>query len=200
MRSETLRTALVGLSLVAAALLATGCDETDEICGLTPTAAGARDSYPTAGQGTAECAVIADLSFTDSDGAEYSLGADVFADRSKKLLLITTTAGWCKACIEEQPVLKAFHEEWSSKGLAVMVAYFEDSLFNPATVELAAQWKETYELPFPVVADIPFVLSNYYDEQSTPMNMLVDVETMTMLSISTGTDSAPIRALIETWL
>ncbi len=189
------------LFLASVVLFGMGCEETSEICGLTPSEPGARDSYPASGQGTAECSVITDLSFTNSDDAEYSFGADVFADRTKKLLLISTTAGWCTACIEEQPVLRALHEKWSGKGLAIMIGYFEDSNFNPATAEDAASWKERYDLPFPVVADSkPFSLGNYYDETLTPMNMFVDVETMTILSVEVGFDRSSVEALIETWL
>ena len=155
----------------AACLLAFGCDETNEICGQTPQDPGARDTYPTSGYGTDECSVAQNLAFTNSDGGEYSFEADVFSDRSKRLLLISTTAGWCSACIEEQPVLKALYTQWKDKGLAVMVAYFEDAEYGPATAEHALGWKGRFELPFPVVADSdPFLLGDFYDPAVTPQN------------------------------
>lgn len=180
----------------------TGCDDdAAEICGVSPQAAGDRSSYPSSGVGTSECSVLADQTFTNPDGSEYSLGADVFADKQKKLLLISTGAGWCTACIEEQPVLNEFHSKWSGKGLQIIVTLFEDFDSNPATPEFAAGWKAREENPFPVLADAANAFApGYYDDRLAPMNMFVDVETMTILSIEVGFDREGAEAIIETWL
>ncbi len=190
-------------ALMLAILLAlTGCDDgAAEICGVNPEAAGDRSSYPSSGVGTSECAVLADQTFTNPDGSEYKLSSDVFADTQKKLLLISTGAGWCGACIEEQPVLSELHEKWSGKGLQILVTIFEDADFNPATPMLAGQWRDHHMTPFPVVSDAPNAFApDYYDAASAPMNMFVDVETMTMLSIEVGFDREGAEAIIETWL
>ncbi len=190
--------------MMVAGLLVLGCDSSEEvagICGVSPpSAAGDRSAYPAGANGTTECSVIADLKFANSDGTEYGLGDDVYS-AGKKLLLISTTAGWCAACQEEQPVLEEWYQGYKGRGLAVMVAYFEDSNFNPSTADLAAGWKDRFNLSFPVVSDSgPFQLGEFYDQSLTPMNMFVDVETMTILSITTGFDRELAEATLEAWL
>jgi hypothetical protein len=78
-----------------------------------------------------------------------------------------------------------------------MVAVFEDRDYQPATPALAGEWQEEHGLTFPVVADPDFLLADYYDTALTPMNMIVDVNTMSILRISTGWDPSAITAIIE---
>lgn len=155
-----------------------------------------RSAYPDGPYGLGAGDVLADLTFTGADGAEFSFG-DVFADPKHRVLLVTTTAGWCTACIEEQPKLKALHDELNGKGLQIVAAMFEDADFSPATVQQIADWDARYDLPYPLVLDADFKLGAYYDETLTPMNMIVDVDTMEILKVTTGFDEAVVRAVIE---
>jgi hypothetical protein len=155
-----------------------------------------RSSYPAGPYGTAQGDVIENLSFTTSTGEAFGLG-DIFADTSTKLLLLSTAAGWCTACIEEQGALEDLVQTHGDDGLEVMVALFEDRDYQPAEPALAEQWTQEHALSFPVVVDPEFVLADYYDEALTPMNMIVDVNTMTILRISTGWDPSAITAIIE---
>lgn len=155
-----------------------------------------RTTYPPGPYGLAEGDVLADLSFTNADGTAFSFG-DVFANSKHRVLLVTTTAGWCTACIEEQPKLKALHGELKGNGLQIVAAMFEDADFAPATVAQIADWDERYDLPYPLVLDEGFKLGAYYDPTLTPMNMIVDVDTMEILKITTGFDEAVVRAVIE---
>jgi len=155
-----------------------------------------RTAYPAAPYGTAQGDVIAPLSFVDPDGAALGLD-DVFADPTRRLLLLSTAAGWCTACIEEQGALQELQDTHGEAGLAVLVAVFEDRDYQPATAALAGAWKDEHSLSFDVVADPDFVLAGYYDSALTPMNMVVDVDTMQILRISTGWDPSAITALIE---
>jgi hypothetical protein len=155
-----------------------------------------RSSYPAGPYGTAQGDVIEDLAFSTSTGEAFGLG-DIFADTSTKLLLLSTAAGWCTACIEEQGALEELSQTHGPDGLEVMVALFEDRDYQAATPALAEEWTQEYGLTFPVVIDPEFVLADYYDEALTPMNMIVDVNTMTILRISTGWDPSAITAIIE---
>ena len=136
------------------------------------------------------------LSFSTATGEPFGL-ADIFADSDKTLLLLSTAAGWCTACIEEQGALEELSTTHGPAGLEVMVSLFEDRDYQPATPALAAQWQQDHGLTFPVVVDPDFVLAAYYDSALTPMNMLVDVNTMTILRVSTGWDPSAITAIIE---
>ena len=154
-----------------------------------------REVYPVEGIGLKEGSVIRDISFKTDDGSAFSLG-DVFADPTNRILLLTTTADWCSACKEETGKLAALHDEYAGKGLVVMAAMFEDGDFEPATVDNVRRWKEKYKTKYRVVLDEGFQLSQYYDRAQTPMNMVVDVDTMTIKRIMTGFDESAIRALV----
>jgi len=177
--------------LTSAALSVSACGGGGDAAGPTD-----RSSYPTGPYGVAQGEVIEALSFSTADGGVYGL-ADIFADPDTSLLLLSTAAGWCTACIEEQGALEELATTHGPDGLAVMVAVFEDRDYQPATPALAADWQQEHGLTFPVVADPDFVLADYYDTALTPMNMIVDVNTMTILRISTGWDPSAITAIIE---
>jgi thiol-disulfide isomerase/thioredoxin len=155
-----------------------------------------RAFYPPGPYGVAEGDIIADHEFVAGDGSAWTF-TDVRGDPEAELLLLATSAGWCTACIEEQPTLEGFHQRYSELGLVVVVALFEGAQFDPADPALARAWQGRYGLSFPVVADPDFVLGAYYDAALTPMNMVVDLCSMEILSIHTGTDTTAEAAIIE---
>jgi thiol-disulfide isomerase/thioredoxin len=121
----------------------------------------------------------------------------VYNDGNNKVMLVSTSAGWCSACIEEQPKLAELYREYADRGLYILITLFENADFAPADVRLAEQWKRRYDLPFTVVADPAFQFSTYYDRDATPMTMLVDVENMLILKIATGFNEPEVRAIID---
>ena len=157
-----------------------------------------RDQYPEGPYGTELGQVIQPLSFLAPNGSNYGL-EDVYKDQFNQVLLVTTSAEWCTACIKEQKTLNELYEEYKDRGLEVMVTLFQDLNFEPATAELSGRWQERYELNFPVVADPtePSAFAPYYDISLTPMVMLLDVKTMEILYLTQGFDEDQVRALIE---
>lgn len=190
--SRQIRTVVVFsiVTLVVCTLAVLACDDA-----IFDQATTDRSEYPSC-YGTEENEIIADLSFIAPDGQSLSF-SDIHADPKNQLLLLTTSAGWCVACIEEQPALQALHEQYSSDGLVVMVTLFEDADFRPADAEYAANWRDQYGLSFYVVADPQFVLGSYYDAQLTPMLMLVDLNTMEIIRVTTGWDASTTEAIIQ---
>ena len=162
------------------------------------------NGYPPGPYGTAVDATLANLDFIRHDGEPVSL-ADVRAETGAKVLLISTSAEWCSACREEQPLLQALYEEYDDAGFRILLTIFEDLNFAPATLEDVAEWRSLYDLTFLTVLDEgqegqsgtnSFV--DYYNTALTPMNMFVDLETMTILSIEEGAlDEANARTIIE---
>ena len=65
-----------------------------------------RETYPEGPYGVSEGDIIDNLSFTDSEGAPFQF-EDMFSDENNKLLLLSTAAGWCTACREEQIALQS---------------------------------------------------------------------------------------------
>ena len=144
--------------------------------------------------------MIDSLTFTNIDESEFSLDADVYKDSNTKLLLLVTAAGWCTACREEQPALESLYQTYNSQGLELVVAVFEDNNYNAATPDFAASWRDSYSLTFPVVADTDFKLGAYYDPSLTPMAMIVDVDTMTIINIQIGAQPTTLETLIQSQL
>ena len=122
---------------------------------------------------------------------------DIYSDSSNKLLLVSTSAGWCSACIEEQPALEQLHQDYAGEGLVVMVTLFEDLEYQAVDGSYAQAWKDRYNLSFVVVADREFVFKDYYNTDATPMFMTVEIPTMTILRIETGFDSGAVTSIIE---
>lgn len=182
------------VSLLALAL-GIGCT-TDGGAGLDATP---RDVFPAGPYGQAEGEVLENLSFTSAEGAPFALQG-LRADEDARLLLVVTAAGWCTACIEEQPSLQRLVDERGPDGLRVLVAVFEDSEFAPAGPADAADWQAEHALSFPVVADPEFVLRDYYDSSLTPMNMLVRLGPMTIARVTTGWDPVLVESLVEALL
>ena len=196
-RSMTFKS-LIGTLML---LLCCSCLEEPDGLGLEQSE---RNSYP--GFGTEIDQIIAPLLFVqkNADGEDESFGMeDIFADESNQLLLLTTSSGWCTACKEEQPTLQAMYEQYRARGLLVMVTLFQTQSFGPADSRYAQSWKSRYELTYPVVADTPFVMESYYpdgDASATPLVMLVDVNTMTILYKTTGFQKDAVEGFIDTRL
>ena len=155
-------------------------------------------TYPDGPYGKATGEILDNLSFTQISDAPLSLN-HFYQDHSKTLLLLTTSAEWCTACIKEQPKLEDLYLQYQDQGLEVVVSMFQDSQFSPANAEIARLWKEKYDLSFWVLADqeSPSVLSAYYDVNLTPMIMLVNLQTMKIIYIGQGFDEETVLSLIE---
>jgi len=180
--------------VLAGLLTATGC--LDGLGGGDARDAGPREGSPAGPYGVTEGDVIADLAFLDPSGASFTL-SHIYQDGANTLLLVSTAAFWCVACIEEQPDLQTLHETHGPDGLFVLAAVFEDAQYQPAEAADAARWQTDHGVDFQVVADPGFSFAAYYDSSLTPMNMLVEVEAMEVLRINTGWDPVLIRSLIE---
>ena len=139
---------------------------------------------------------LANLSFVDSEGNPYALDT-VFQDSDARLLLLSTGAGWCTACIEEQPQLQEWATNYASLGLRVIMTVFEDANTAAATVGYAATWKLQNNLTLPVLVDSEAKLSAYYDASQAPMNMIVEACTMKIVKIIVGADRSAIETIIE---
>lgn len=181
------------LLLIASLAMGWGCGPLDrDIQGPSD-----RSVYPEGPYGKKEGEVLADLAFTSADDSPHSLG-QIFADEKNRVLLLTSVAGWCVPCIDEQPKLAGLHQEFASRGLVVMAAMFEDADLQPATTAQVRDWKAKYKLPYSMVLDSSFALGPYYYTPRTPpLNILVDVDDMKILKITAGFDEQLMRSLIQ---
>lgn len=194
-------------TLCLSAVSLAGCDDvedSDEGAGGAMGGSGGevdRATYPASGYGTSEGAVLTNHGFVDDAGNLLDLG-DIRMDAANKVMVLTTSAGWCTACIEEQPKLQALQDDLGDQGLVVFITLFEDNNFNPSDAELAAQWRRQYSLSEDVyvVSDADFVMQDYYDRSLTPMTMIVNLDTMEIVKIDTGFDESAVRAILNALL
>jgi thiol-disulfide isomerase/thioredoxin len=156
-----------------------------------------RTTYPDGPYGSTEGSVVKNHEMTNSDGEPYSFMVNIFADESTTLLLVSTGAEWCSACIEEQPILDAFYNEYKADGLRIVEVLFEDINFEPADAAIALNWKEANEVSYDVVADPDFSFEIYQDRSLTPLVMLIEVNTMTILKMSSGFDETLFDAIVR---
>ena len=191
---------LIGMvSCLGFVISISACGNTDDPDSMMKSEAVDRTMYPAGPYGKAESNIIANLAFKNPDDTDFDLN-EIFADENNKLLLVSTSSGWCTSCIEEQAKLQARHVTWNSKGLYILLTTFEDQNFAAATPAYAGDWKEKYGLGYKVVADAPFLFQEYYDRSATPMVMLVDIDTMTILKIMTGFDADVVDSIIASAL
>jgi hypothetical protein len=184
----------LGVALLLSACLESVDNECGQDCQSTETA---RTGYP--GFGTEVGSIIEPLEFVDTTGEVYGLH-DVYANGTNRVLLLTTSAGWCTAYIEEQSALQTLYTDYAGQGIEIMVTVFEKGDYEPADANFAKQWKRRYELTYPVVADPPFLMRSYYpggDSSVTPILLVIDVASMTIIERFVGFDDIVVRALID---
>ena len=180
-------------SVLFVACLMVACVVPESGSGGVCTEDSSRVGYPQGPYGTRIGDVITDTTFKDSSGEDFPLST-LYQDSGARLLLISTGAGWCTACIEEQPQLEQWAQTYKEQGLRVVMTVFEDALSMPATVETARKWKSDYDLTIPVLADETAFFSSYYDSSLAPMNMIVEACSMTILEIIIGSKPSEIQA------
>ncbi len=142
--------------------------------------------YPAANTGVREGQTAPNLTLPTLDGGEFSFEDDVFRDDTVKLLLVSTAAGWCPGCREEQPTLVALYDEHREDGLMVILPIFEDNNADPVTESFAESWRQQYGLPFPVLIDVFNDFATFYEPTLAPLNMFIDGTTMEIVNITIG--------------
>lgn len=148
-------------------------------------------TYPAGPYGTAVGARIAPLEFPTVSGGDFSFDQSIFQDESVKLVLLSTAAGWCTACREEQPALVELYNDHREEGLMVILAIFEDNDSSPVTPEFAQGWVNQYGIPFPSLIDEFNDFASFYEPTLAPMNMFFDGETMEIIDITIGALDEP---------
>lgn len=133
--------ALAGLALLAGLLLAPG------------------------GKGLAVGEPAPELRLTDLSGRPVAL-----ADYRGRVVLLDFWATWCLSCEREVPELKALHERFARRGLALLGASVDQGA--PAAV---ARFAAEHELPYPVLFAQPEAL-RAYRVFGLPAKFLIDPE------------------------
>ncbi len=162
-------------------------------------------SYPAGPYGTVRGATIANFSFLgwrhpdvanyDADQLETVRLSDFYdpdGHTGVKILAINASAVWCVVCRGEYQDMatKKIYATYHPQGVEILGTLFEDALYYPAQARDLHNWgvPTTYDVKFPLVLDPGFKLGAFFDSDATPLNMLVDVRTMTIVQVQMGYD------------
>ena len=74
---------------------------------------------------------------------------------------------------------------------------FQDFAGEPADEVFWQKWTAQYSPNYPVLVDSEFVLGIFFDPDSAPMNMLIRLDTMEIVLLETGFNSAAVEAEIK---
>jgi len=160
-------------------------------------------AYPAGPYGTVRGATIANLSFLGwrhPDASNYDTAQletvrlsdfyDPDGHSGVKLLAINASAVWCVVCRGEYQDMATtkVYATYHPKGVEILGTLFEDALYYPAQAKDLHNWgvPTNYDVKFPLALDPGFKLGAFFDSDATPLNMLVDVRTMTIVSLQMG--------------
>jgi len=173
--------------------------------------------YPAGPYGTTRGATIANLAFSGwkhpnlagYDPAKFeTVRLSDFYDPDGvtgiKILAINASAVWCSVCRAEYESMHTddVYGTLHPKGLEILGTLFEDNAFFPAQPKDLKTWGEysKHAVTFPLGLDPGFKLGAYFNSDATPLNMLVDVRTMTIVQITMGISATywtQVQALLE---
>lgn len=199
-----MRTRVLALALPVVAL-ALACSSNT-----APTQSGACTSseapgYPACPYGYDKGAVIENASFI---GRKAGIGSPretfdlasyhALKASGKKVLVINVAALWCSPCREEaKEFQKTIVPEYDPKGVAFLSVVLEDSSRKLSTDDDVDGWIKTYALTYPVARDPDGYVTDFFDRNQMPLNMIVDLETMKITAKIVGADIAKVRAEID---
>ncbi|HEY5377668.1 MAG TPA: hypothetical protein VIK01_28505 [Polyangiaceae bacterium] len=160
-------------------------------------------AYPAGPYGTGRGATIQNLSFLGWKhpvDAAYDLSKletlrlSDFYDPDEhtgiKLLAINASAVWCSVCRSEyvDMLTQDTYATFKAKGVEMLGTLFQDNAYYPAQPQDLHNWGSVsnHKVAFPLVIDPSFKMGAYFDSDATPLNMLVNVRDMTIVSVTMG--------------
>jgi hypothetical protein len=160
-------------------------------------------AYPAGPYGTSRGATIENLSFlgwrhpdaAGYDPAKFELVRlsdfyDPDGHTGVKLLAINASAVWCSVCRAEYADMNTaqIYSSLQPMGLEILGTLFEDNAYYPAQPQDLTNWGvlSAHSVKFPLGLDPGFKLGKYFDSDATPLNMLIEVRTMTIVQVTMG--------------
>jgi hypothetical protein len=127
---------------------------------------------------------------------EYWTGTDPEA----KIIMITASAGWCYWCQVEAQGSAEFRAGYAGTGARFITAVFQDESGAPADANYTKLWGQTYDYTAPTLIDTDFILGNYLDVDSMPMNMFVLSPNMEIIAVTVGYDEMAFKNILDYYL
>lgn len=195
---------------IAACALLVGCSSSSTTAGSD---AGASSDncqangapYPAGPCGINKGQPIADLVFQGKTGGTSAPTTTVTFDslydptgsKGNKLLLLDVSALWCQACKGEATAMPQLESDYAAKGVFFMTVVAENDSNAPASAGDVDTWITAYKLTSLVVNDPTLSTEAYFDRSQMPLNMVVDLRTMTIVAKLVGYDDTQIRAQLD---
>jgi hypothetical protein len=160
-------------------------------------------AYPAGPYGTTRGATIQNLEFLGwmhPDEAAYDTTAfqkvrlsdfyDPDGHTDVKLLAVNASAVWCSVCRSEYVDMNTngTYATFRAQGVEFLGTLFEDANYFPAQPADLGRWGSVanHAVKFPLVLDPSFKMGAYFDSDATPLNMVIDVRTMTIVLVTMG--------------
>ncbi len=153
-------------------------------------------TYPAGPYGGELNDTLENFTVKDCDGNEFTFG-DVLAQ--SELVLLNIGAGWCEPCVDETMILDAdVFRRFCPRGLRVVQVMFEDEDSEIPSTLFCKQWRDQFNLSFPVLVDQLFVTEQYFTSvlSQTPINFLIEPDG-TIVFKSTGEPPADLADRID---
>ncbi len=175
-------------------------------------------AYPEGPFGHGYLDIVEDLEFFNPWTGERPRLSDFYQSPDTSVLLISSAAGWCTACMYEAWDLVTVYEDYKDRGLEVLYTLYEDTQGRPifqddasddritADVAFYLGWMENLGrrigLPvrvanYPVLVDPDFVLEPYYNEGATPLTLIVRTSDMRILYRQVGYSAGTVEQMIK---
>ena len=107
-----------------------------------------------------------------------------------RYMLINVAAEWCQGCRVEAQQIPGLYEAWANRGGYVMSVITENSSSRPASKRNLDAWVATYPINYTMVHDPESLISRNLGYDTLPLNVIVDLETMTITHRVFGEDFA----------
>jgi len=178
-------------------------------------------AYPEGPYGTGYNGIIENLSFFDPlTGATPRL-SDYYKNPNVSVLVISSAAGWCTACMYEAWDMVDVYNKYKDRGLEILYTLYEDRnaepIFQPgddddainADLSFFNGWAnnlgKAIGLPlrktnYPLVVDRDFVLEPYYNQGATPLTLIVRTSDMRIIYRQVGYAAGTVEQLVKTHL
>jgi hypothetical protein len=113
---------------------------------------------------------------------------------SLKLLAVNASAVWCSVCRSEYEDMhtNGTYATYNKEGVEILGTLFQDATYYPAQPSDLMHWGQIsdHAVTFPLVLDPGFKMGAYFGSDATPLNMVVDVRTMTIVLVTMGYSTA----------
>jgi hypothetical protein len=129
--------------------------------------------------------LLRSISFKDYYLGSSKPGCSAF---NKQLLWVMVSSGWCGSCQTEvnTEAGKYANDQWYPKVALLNVVVDNTTPNYPADAAFISSWASLYGVTFPVVMDPTFQMGRYLSRDSMPLNLLIDLRTMTIYYQQTG--------------